>query len=141
MEAGKPRQLRRALTADERRALEMRRDELAPFVGPFGGREELRVIEAVGGMLGSFPSMRQTEAEAADRIGAALRILSEFPAWAIEKACAKIHLNGVWRDGKYDQQWPPSDAEIARVVREEFRLYGDSHRSAVALLEAKVEDK
>lgn len=132
--------MRRALTAAERRDLELRRDELAPYVGPFDGREETKVALAIADMFGSFPSMRQSGDEASARLDAALRVLAEFPAWAIVKACGKIQLNGVWRDGKYDQQWPPSDAEIALVVREEFRLYGDSHRSAVALLEATVEE-
>lgn len=136
---GEPRQLRRALTPSERRDLELRRDELAPYVGPFDGREETKVALAIADMFGSFPSMRQSGEETSARLDAALRVLAEFPAWAIVKACGKIQVNGVWRDGKYDQQWPPSDAEIARVVREEFRLYGDSHRSAVALLTAEVE--
>jgi len=137
--AGEPRKLRRALMAHERHALEQRRDELAPFVGPFDGREETRVALWVTKMFGSFPSMRQADAEMAARANAVVQALAEFPAWAIEKACHKIQLNGVWRDGKYDTQWPPSDAEIARAVREEFRLYGDTYRSAVALLNAEVE--
>jgi hypothetical protein len=48
-------------------------------------------------------------------------------------------MNGVWRDGKFDRQWPPNDSEIVDAVRKEVRIYGDQHRSAVALLGATVE--
>jgi hypothetical protein len=139
-EAGKPRQLRRALTSDEIRAIEARRDELAPFVGPFAGAEETkRVSVALARMFGSFSQMRQTGEEAAAVVMATRELLEEFPAWAIEKACMSIRTNGVWRDGKFDRVWPPSESEIVADVRKEVRLYGDQHRSAVALLGATVE--
>src|SRR4051794_10423611 len=64
-ETGKPRQLCRPLTLDEVRALEARRDELAPFVEPFAGAAETdRVSLALARLFGSFSQMRQTGDEA-----------------------------------------------------------------------------
>lgn len=139
-EAGKPRELCRALTAAERSALEARLDELLSVVQPCGDRDVNRVALSLTDMFGGFPSLRHRDDEAViARIDGARRILMEFPVWAIEKACRKIQMNGVWRDGKFDRQWPPSDAEIAAAVRDEARLYADQHRQAIALLSATVE--
>jgi hypothetical protein len=141
IETGKPRQIRRELAPDERNALELRRDELAPAVQPYGDRDVNRVALALTDMFGGFPSMRARNDEAVmARIDGARRVLAEFPAWAIENACAYIQANGVWRDGAFDRQWPPSDAEIIQETRQKFRLYADQHRSAVALLSATVEE-
>lgn len=136
-----PRQLRRALTADERTALESRRDELAPVLRPYERNEVDRVVLALTDMFGGFPSMRRDDEEAVSRLNAARRVLAEFPAWAIAKGCHNIQSLGVWRDGKFNREWPPSDAEIAHEVRACMRLYSDQHRSAVALLEAEVENE
>jgi hypothetical protein len=139
---GKPRELVRQLTAGERSALEGRRDELAPALAPFGtGIEADRVHLSLADVFGSFRSMRHTGAEAVAIVDASCRALAEFPCWAIEKACRSIQVNGVWRDGKFDRQWPPNDAELVDAVRKEVRLYGDQHRSAASLLEAKVEER
>lgn len=139
-EDGKPRASRRALAADERRALEARRDELLPAVEPHGSRDVDRVAAAIAGMYGGFPSMRQQGDDAVvSRLDAARRALAPFPAWAIESACSAIQRNGVWRDGKLDRRWPPSDAEIAQQVRQELRLYSDTLRRVVEVLEAQVE--
>lgn len=138
---GTPRRLRRALTADERQALERRRDELAPWVAGFEGRDEAnQVALAVLDMLGSFRSMRQTDEAAVAQVDTIKRTLAPFPAWAIEKACRSIQMNGVWRNGAFDRQWPPNDSEIIDAVRDKLRLYGDQYRSAVALLEASIAD-
>jgi hypothetical protein len=138
-EDGKPRQLRRPLTASERSDLEARRDELAPMIVPVQPSQVDSVKIALADMFGSIRSMRQTGADAIAILEGAYRALSEFPAWAIEKTCLSIQQNGVWRDGKFDRRWPPNDAEIVAEVRDKVRLYGDAHRSAVALLEAAVE--
>lgn len=136
-----PRMLRRPLTEDERTELEARKTELEPVARPHGERDVNRVALALTDMFGGFPSMRQRDdAAVMARIDGARRILAEFPAWAIEKACGYIQTNGVWRDGAFDRQWPPSDAEIVAEVREKFRLYSDQYRSAVALLAASVEE-
>jgi len=114
--------------------------ELAPAVQPFGNRDVNRVALALTDMFGGFPSMRQRDdAAVLARIDGARHVLSEFPAWAIEKACSYIQANGVWRDGAFDRQWPPSDAEIVQEVRQKLRLYSDQYQSAVNLLAATVE--
>jgi hypothetical protein len=139
-ETGKPRQLRRPLTPAERGALEARHNELEPVIRPYEERDVNRVTLALTDMFGGFPSMRQRDDVAImARIDGARRCLKEFPAWAIDKACSYIQANGVWRDGCFDRQWPPSDAEIINEVRQKFRLYGDQYRNAVALLAAGVE--
>jgi hypothetical protein len=139
-EDGKPRHLRRPLTDDECRALEARRQELEPVMQPCGERDANRIALALTDMFGGFPSMRLRDDEAVvSRVDGVRRMLVEFPAWAIEKACRYIQMNGVWRDGKLDRQWPPSDAEIVAAVRNDLRLYGDAYRSAIELLEATVE--
>lgn len=137
-----PRQLRRALTPAERATLERRRDGLAHAVAPYQrGVDVDRVALALSDMFGSFSSMRQSGEEAMARVDGATRSLEQFPAWAIEKACADVQINGVWREGRFDRRWPPSDAEVAEVVRGKLRLYGDTHASAVQLLAAKVEER
>jgi hypothetical protein len=127
------------LTERERFALERRRDELAPWVQPGGNAAETAL--ALADMFASFRSMRQTGEEAVAQVEAATRALAEFPDWAVIKACRAIQQNGVWRDGAFDRQWPPNDSEIVKEARDKFRLYGDAHRSAVALLEAEVEEE
>jgi hypothetical protein len=139
-EDGKPRRLRRPLTANERYDLEARRDELAPMLVLVQPSQVDCVKIALADMFGSFRSMRQTGADAIAILEGTYRALSEFPAWAIDQACKSIQQNGVWRDGKFDRQWPASDAEIVSEVRDKVRLYGDAYRSAVALLEADIEE-
>jgi hypothetical protein len=139
-ESGKPRQLRRALTGEERTALLARRDELAPFTGPMHKSEQAAVVLALSDMFGSFPSMRSDGENAAGRLEAGLRVLAEYPGWAIQEASRKIQLHGVWREGKFDRHWPPSDAEIAQHVRAEYWMFRDTFESATKLLEASVED-
>jgi hypothetical protein len=128
------------LTSEERNALEGRRDELEGIVQPNGERDVNRIVLAITDMFGGFPSMRQRDDDAVvARVDGARRVLSEFPAWAIERGCLGLQMNGVWRDGKFERQWPPSDAEIVAAVRDAARLYADTYHSAVALLSATVE--
>lgn len=145
IEAGKARQLRRPLTERERFDVERRRDEVEPAVRPFNRHEDGdRVALALVEMYGGFPSMRGGEDEAMGRVDAAMNILAEWPAWAIQKACMAIRRNGVWRkdrngEFKFDRQWPPSEAELVDAVRTEARLYRDTYDRCVALLTATVE--
>lgn len=137
---GTPRQLRRALTAEERQDLEARRDELAPMVAPYGVRERDEVVLALSDMYGGYTSMRQGDEAAVARLDSVLRLLSGFPAWAIVKACRGIQMNGVWREGKLDKRWPPNDPEIIHAVQFETQLYAGQHKSACDLLGATVEE-
>lgn len=108
---------------------------------PHGGRDVDRVALALTDMFGGFPSMRQRDDSGmVAKVDSVRRLLSAFPAWAIEKACGRIRANGVCRDGKFDRQWPPSDAEIIDAVRSAVDLYADPLRSAIALLAAPVEE-
>lgn len=140
-ETGKARQIRRALTIDERHLLENRRDEVAPALMPFSDKAVDPVVEALLDMYGGYRNMRGGEDDAAARVDAAARLLAEFPAWAIQKACMAIRRNGVWREGKFDRVWPPNDAEIIAAVKDEMRLYQDTFDRCVALLTATVEER
>lgn len=138
-EAGKPKMLRRALEPAEREVIERRVAELTPAVAGYGASDLDRVVVALGDMFGGFPSMRGNEEQAIARLDGARRMLAGFPAWAIEKGCRAIQRNGVWRDGKFDKQWPPSDAEIVAEAQSALRLYSDQHLRAVELLAAEFE--
>lgn len=84
--------------------------------------------------------MRDKGADAAALIAGAMRTLEPFPAWAIEKACRKIHAEGYEVDGKRERHWPPSDAEIAVEVKKAERLRREALDSALALLAAPVSE-
>lgn len=134
------REIVRALAPEERRALEARRDELAPGLDGYRGDAEVdRVAVAIGDMFGGFTSMRQRDDDAVGKVDSVMRLLRDFPAWAIEKACDGIRRNGVWRDGRYDARWPPNDSEIVAAVRDATRLIADQYEGAVRLLSAPVE--
>lgn len=135
------RKITRPLTPGERQALEARRDELAPLADPYRPGETHAIAIALAEMFSGFTSMRQGAEEAVAKIESICHLLEEFPAWAILKACTGIRKNGVWRNGKFDKQWPPNDSELFDAVRQEARLYADQHRSAVALLAATVEER
>ena len=139
VEAGKPRTIRRPLTGEEQEILERRRDELVPVLQPYVDREVNRVALAVSEMYDGFPSMRGSEEAAVGRVERVRHLLDDFPLWAIEKACRDIQRRGVMRAGVFDRKWPPTDPELVAEVREALRMYGDQHKSAVALLVAKVE--
>lgn len=132
------RKLRRALTPTERTALERRRDELSPAVMGYQDHDLDRVAVAISDMFGGYTSMRQTDEEAVAKLDSMRRVLAPFPAWAIEKACSNIQINGVWRDGKFDRRWPPNDSEVIDAIRSHVRLYEHQHRSAIALLSAEL---
>lgn len=140
-EDGKPRGIRRALLGEERLALERRRDETALALAPFGEADADRVALAILDMQNGFGN--RDEETAAARVDSTMRLLSGFPAWAIEKACMSIRLNGVWRDvggaKKYDKRFPPNEPELVDAVKSEAKLYGDTHDRCVALLTAPVE--
>lgn len=139
-EAG-ARQLRRPLTPEEREALEARMREIAPVLHPYVPADLDHVSLAILDMFGGFTSMRQTGVEAAGKMDSVRRLLQPFPAWAVVKVCGHIQANGVWREGKFDRRWPPNDSEIVAALREELRHYDRTHRSAVALLSATVEER
>ena len=143
-ETGKPRCLRRALTATEREKVEERRDELEPWVVGYHEAETTDVHLAIAELYSAFPSMRAVnKTDAMSRCVAAAQTLAQFPMWAIERRCTKIRENGyiIKRDGLYitERHWPPSDPEIVEQVREEASLYADTYRNMTEMLMAEVE--
>jgi hypothetical protein len=99
-----------------------RRDESASALAPFAGKSQTdKVSIALADMFASFRSMRQTGDEAYAVVESARRSLQEFPTWAVEKTCRSMQMNGVWRNGKFDRQWPPNDSEILGEIRKELR--------------------
>jgi hypothetical protein len=139
IEEGKPRQLRRALTEPEVNALVARRNELEPAVAGYESRERDRVVLAIADMLGGFASRHGADEAVVGRLDSMMRLLASFPAWAIEKVCNDVHLNGYHRDGKIERVWPPSDAELVALIREEVKIFERHLQSANFLLAATVE--
>jgi hypothetical protein len=138
-EDGKPRGLRRELTNDERAVILRRRDELEPAVAPYQPGEVNLVAMALAEMFDGFPSMRQSESEAAARIDVMRNLLKQYPLWAIQRTCRNIQERGYERDGKIERHWPPADSEVVGMVQAQVDLYAGTLRSAVALLEGKVD--
>jgi hypothetical protein len=139
-EDGRPRELRRALNDSERRELEVRHDELAGALVAHTESDVNRIALAITDMYGSFPAMRARDDETViARIDSLRRLLAPYPCWAIEQACASIRAHGVYRDGRFDQQWPPSDAEIVHEIRQELAGVQDRLGNIAALLKAEVE--
>lgn len=140
-------EIARPLRDEERKLLVGRAQELASCLEPFemdrpGDMD--RVAEAVGDMLGGFPSMRQEGVDAVARIDSMARSLARhlFPVWAIEQACRAIQDAGYERsDGKRtwtERTWPPSDSEVATVARLAAFRRSAQRANALALLGAKV---
>lgn len=137
-EAGQPRCLRRALTDDERAALEARAAELAPVLQGHGQHDLSRVRLALSDMIGGF-AQRQDDATVSAKVDSQQRLLAEFPLWAIDRVCRRIRSDGYLRDGKVERRWPPSDPELFMMVRDVVQVYQHQLRSAAALLAATVD--
>ncbi|MDE2103580.1 MAG: hypothetical protein KGL39_40445 [Patescibacteria group bacterium] len=131
------------MTDAERGALERRAAELEPFMRPYGQNEQDLVAEAIGDMYAGFPGMRATGAEAVAKVDSMMRLLAEFPLWAIKRSCERIRTDGYEvtdRDGtRRERHWPPADAEVVAEVRREVKLRAEAFASARALLSAEVD--
>lgn len=141
-----PRSLVRELSLDEHRAVSRRMRELTQCLLPFERpAEDDRVHTAVAGLYGSFTSMRDVGASAVSKIANTVSSLTEFPAWAIEQACASIRKRGytvVERDGRTrtEQSFAPSESQLREVVAESIRSRASALDQARRLLEAPVEE-
>lgn len=140
------REIVRPLRSDERQALQARAAELRPALRPYTRpAEDDRVAQAVADMFSGFPSMRHSGEDAIGRVDSAMRALSKFPAWAIERGCRSIQQNGyetVQNDVvKTERHWPPSDPEICRTVTAVEKIHRAALTSAEALLAAPVEQE
>ena len=143
-EMGKSRCLRRALTVEERSALERRKNELLPWIVGYSASEEDDVIIALTKMFSAFPQYAGKSGHgAAAQVKLMIEALQSYPAWAIAKACGKIAREGYVRvdTDQYvrETHWPPSAPELIEVVRGCATLYKDQYDSATDLLEAEVE--
>lgn len=137
---GIARQLRRALTEEERSLLKARINELDPWVQGYHETELDEVALSMLDMFGSFPSMRQGGEDAAARVDSVRITLRGFPAWAIVNVGKKIKQRGYLKsDGQVEKHWPPSDPEIVDAVFIETEIYKAAHRTACQLLIAEVE--
>lgn len=139
-----PREIRRPLTGDEREALQARAAELAPALEPYPRpSEDDRVALAIADMFGGFRSMREQGEDVLGRVQSAMRALSRFPVWAIERGCLSIQQDGYEvedRDGKrVERHWPPSDPEISQAVERIVEMRRKALISAENLLSAPVE--
>jgi hypothetical protein len=134
----------RPLSRDERGRLEKRAAELEPALAPYRPDERDDVMIEIAEMFGAFPSMRVKDEEAMGKIKSAAQSLSEFPAWAIQRACRTIRTEGyVVYDGngeRRERHWPPSDPDIVDQVKREMRTRKEALDAARDLLSAPVEE-
>lgn len=143
-ETGKPRRLRRSLTAEERESLAVRRDQLEPWLLGFYGSESDDVMLALTEMFMAFSSTGgYSEEQAVLKVEGLMRKLKDHPKWAIERVCDRIGSRGYTRkDGdRYVQErtFAPSDPVFIELVENETKMYRKSFDSAVMLLTAEVE--
>lgn len=144
--AGKPREIRRPLTPDERRVLTLRAAALEPVLAPYVPEEIDDVVVALADMLGGFAGARQSGAEAVGKIDSLRRLLAPFPAWAIRLACQRLRSEGYdvpTGDGgiRRERHWPPADAELVDAVRRTVQTRSNALESARMLLTATVTER
>jgi hypothetical protein len=128
----------RQLTQNERAVVERRALRLEQALMPDGDHD--RKMIALAEMYDSFTSMRQTVDESAlARVTAAATLLADFPSWAVEGACLSIRRSGYEVDGRIEQKFAPSDAQIVVEVEKFLAMRRRAAKNARALLEAAVE--
>lgn len=132
---------------EERRALEHRVEALGPWLAPYARPEQDDdVMIALAEMFNGFPSLRGDAGPAAlARVSGAMAALERFPAWAIFAACSDIHRRGYEMtdsrgEVRAERHWPPSDADVCKVVEDVVKVRAEALRGARALLEAPVEE-
>lgn len=138
--AGKPTAIARALTAEERHAIERRIAELQIGCSPFTLAEESAAIAPISRMLGGFRSMRHEDDESAVAALHGLRhVLAPFPVWAIEAGCLSISRDeAMIGDEKLSRKFPPNDSEIYAVIRQIVKPYLAILADAEWLLSAPI---
>jgi hypothetical protein len=129
------REIVRALTCFERTALTQRAGELQAGLAPYAASERSAVKAGLLGMFSGFRNMRLLGADLEATVEILLRVLREFPLWAIRRGCLRIAQCKAGLDGK----WPPNDAEVYAVVAEEVRFYRAILASVEALLDTPIE--
>lgn len=128
-----PVEIRRAMTASERAAIEARAAALELALRPYDDDFDRLGLEAVvGAMLSGFRSMRQEGEDAEATVTITLAVLREFPAWAIQRACITLS-RGEMRS---EVRFAPNDAEIADSCRRLVSIYHSALENAQSLLAA-----
>lgn len=125
----------RALTPGERSKLEVRVAALEGALTPFDEADYAAVESAIGAMFSGFRSMRQTNADMEATVLVTRHALRKFPAWAVQEACEMIASH----ETSLDPHWPPSDGEIADVVRAVVRSRDAALAKAKEVLGAVVD--
>lgn len=136
---GTPTELRRALTADERAAIEGRKAALTDALSPYSNDERDAVEAEVAAMFSGFRSMRAQDDNMIATIEVTCAVLREFPLWAIAKGCKMIATRKAVIDGRrLDERYAPNDAEVHAVVEGEVKTYRRALNEASAILDAPV---
>jgi hypothetical protein len=110
-ETGGKIELRRAMTAEERRAVEQRAADLEGALAPWSEGARPYLQECLGVMFAGFRSRRDGEADAEISVDITLSALRSFPAWAIARASSDIQQGKT----KLDKKYAPHDVEIVGV--------------------------
>jgi hypothetical protein len=133
------------LEPEDKAALQRRAEDLRACLLPYGDGDLDVVCEALATMFNSFPSLRgDVGSMAVARVEGASRALEAFPAWAITVACAHVHRHGYQvtdRGGerKTERHWPPSDADVHKIVEDVVSGRLIALQNAEAMLTAPVE--
>ncbi len=120
--------IRRALRSEERRALEDRQRDLAPWIGP-GDKNKKR--DALLAMLMGFGGPSTTPAEAAEIVTQYVTMCADVPAWAVGRACMRFSSGKVTAEelGEkfFSYSYRPSTAQVhkiaAQIAREVVEEY------------------
>jgi hypothetical protein len=131
-----PRAVIRPLSEHERALVEARAGDLRGALLPLPREHNNRAGAALAEMLGGFRSTLRVDYETAlDMAESLARLLSPYPAWAIERACSLIRAG----DAGLDKHYAPNDTQIVEVVRGVVRHYQRTLAVMDALLTAPVE--
>jgi hypothetical protein len=129
--------LRRELSAQERRELQRRAEDLRSAVEPAPKVSRDLLLGALSGMLGAFPMMQRYDSKTALAIAAAyLWTVRDQPHWAIVQACDLVRANAAGLKSSYC----PSEPEFVTVVSRCVEPYRGQLRKTEALLGAKVDE-
>jgi hypothetical protein len=131
-----PREIRRALTAEERSRLELRAAAVRDGLQPYFAEEEHAVDAEIAAMLNGFRLMaRQQDDDVTATVEIIRCVLQPFPLWAIAKACMTISQAQAGLDPRY----PPNDSQIYVVVERVVTSYRKTLDTVEALFAAPVE--
>ncbi len=119
--------LRHALHDGDRRALQERAKELAPWLVPQTKKGDY--VDPIKRMLLTGGGAAVTEKEAAVIVAEFVSYVYRMPLWAVERAC-RMFGNGevtadMLDDPKFDKGMRPSSAQFAYICREVMRPFAE----------------